>query len=342
MTRFKLLTRDQFREQVFARDKYQCVVCKAAAVDSHHVLERRLFSDGGYYLTNGVSVCAECHLQAEATTISCDKLRELAGIKEFPIPDHLDLNGKYDKWGNEILPNGMRLKGELFEEVPVQKILAPMLSLFGEHFKYPRTYHFPWSHGLINDDRMLEDLSSFQGEQVVSTVKMDGENTTFYSDHLHARSLDYKPHPSRDWIKSLHGRIAHEIPKGYRVCGENVFASHSIYYQHLDDYFFVFSVWNDKNVCQSWDETVEWAELLGLKTVPILYDGIWDETKIKGLYQEVFNGDPCEGYVIRVRRAFHYREFKNVVGKFVRKGHVSPDNDHWMHQKVIPNKLRTS
>lgn len=336
--KFQLLSRNEFRYQVFARDNYKCVVCKASAVDAHHVIERRLFHDGGYYLNNGVSVCSDCHLKAESTEISCEKLRELAGIKEFPLPEHLYHDQPYDKWGNPILPNGMRLKGELFEEEPVQKMLAPMLALFAEHIKYPRTYHFPWSPGLINDDRMLADLSHFQGEQVISTVKMDGENTTFYSDYLHARSTDYEAHPSRTWIKALHGRIAHDIPKGWRICGENLFAKHSIAYQNLSDYFLVFSVWNDKNICQSWDETKEWAELLGLKTVPVLYEGLWDEEKIRGLYQETHNGDTCEGYVVRVRREFHYREFRNVVGKYVRKAHVQT-NDHWMRQAVVPNKI---
>jgi hypothetical protein len=35
----------------------------------------------------------------------------------------------------------------------------------------------------------------------------------------------------------------------------------------------VFSIWNEQNAL-SWDETVEWAELLGLFTVPVLWRGI--------------------------------------------------------------------
>lgn len=36
----QLLTRDQFREGVFARDNYKCVFCDKPAVDAHHILER--------------------------------------------------------------------------------------------------------------------------------------------------------------------------------------------------------------------------------------------------------------------------------------------------------------
>ena len=74
-----LLTRDQFREQVFARDGHKCVVCKSPAKDAHHIIERRLFEDHGYYENNGVSLCSQCHLDAEkqyCPAISCENLRE--------------------------------------------------------------------------------------------------------------------------------------------------------------------------------------------------------------------------------------------------------------------------
>lgn len=52
----KLLSRDEFRESVFARDRYKCIFCGKQAeetpegkLDAHHIIERRLWSDGGYY-----------------------------------------------------------------------------------------------------------------------------------------------------------------------------------------------------------------------------------------------------------------------------------------------------
>ena len=40
----KLLTRNEFREGVFARDNHTCVVpdCNKEAVDAHHIIERKL------------------------------------------------------------------------------------------------------------------------------------------------------------------------------------------------------------------------------------------------------------------------------------------------------------
>ena len=345
MTDFKQLTRDEFREAVFARDKHKCVACSKPAKDAHHLLERKLWGQsGGYYLANGASVCEEHHLEAEATTLSCEKLRELAGIKDVLLPDHLYADQPYDKWGNPILPSGLRLKGELFDDPSVQKVMAPVLSLFTDRVKYPRTYHLPWSPGATNDDRMMKDLSTFEAKGVeapgvVVTVKMDGESTTMYPDYIHARSIEYDPHPSRNWVKALHGRIAHDIPKGWRVCGENLYAKHSIEYANLADYFQVFSIWDEHNMCLDWPMTKMYAELLGLKVVPTLYVGPWDEKLIRGLHKETFHGDPCEGYVVRLATCFHYRNFRTSVGKYVRKSHVTT-HGHWMRSRLEINRLK--
>ena len=172
-----LLSRDNFRESTFTRDNYLCVICKAPAVDAHHIIERRLFSDGGYYLDNGASVCQKHHIEAEQTTLSCDEIRSAAGIQKIVIPEHFYSDYEYDKWGNIVQPNGTRLKGELFYDESVQKILEKgnVLDLFVKYVKYPRTMHLPNST-LGKDGRMLKDDSEFIGKRVVVSVKLDGEN----------------------------------------------------------------------------------------------------------------------------------------------------------------------
>ena len=167
-------------------------------------------------------------------------------------------------------------------------------------------------------------------------VKMDGENTTMYKDYLHARSIEYSPHPSRDRVKALHSQICYNIPEDWRICGENLYAKHSIHYKNLTDYFLMFSAWDNNNQCLSWPETKEWAELLGLGTVPAIYEGIWDEDLIKDLHRSEYGGDECEGYVVRIADSFHYKQFRQCVGKYVRKGHVHT-HGHWMRTAVVPN-----
>lgn len=339
----KLLTRDEFREGVFSRDSHKCVVCKATAADAHHILERRLWPDGGYYLDNGASVCEPCHLKAEQTMISCEELRALCGAKLL-LPEHMSEDDVYDKWGNPILPNGQRMRGELFEEEPVQKALKGVLHLFTNRVKYPRTFHMPFSPGRSADDKVLADLDHFDGQEVVATIKMDGECTTLYRDGLHARSLSYDAHPSRDWIRALHGRIAHEIPETWRICGENLYARHSIYYSDLPSYFMVFSIWDGLR-CLSWEETVEWSTMLGLTCVPLLYRGS-NHKEVHACWQLSAKDGPglkwdvsaMEGYVLRLAGEFRYSAFRKSVAKYVRANHVQSSN-HWMHERVVPNGL---
>jgi hypothetical protein len=271
---------------------------------------------------------------AEQTLLSVEDLREMAGITRIILPDHLYKDHRYDKWGNVILANGQRMRGELFRDASVRRALNRSLNLFTPYVKYPRTYHLPWSPGKTRDDRALPDATCFEGREVVVTEKMDGENTTLYPDHLHARSLDSSDHPSRSWVKGYHAKIAYQIPRGWRVCGENLFAVHSIQYSALPSYFLAFSIWDEFNHCLSWSDTLEWCELLGVDLVPTIYRGIWSEDSVREL---AFPGC-CEGYVVRLADGFPYGEFRKSVAKYVRAGHVQTSH-HWRFEKVRQNTL---
>lgn len=342
----KLLTRDEFRRSVFARDRNRCVSCGATRVplDAHHIIERRLFRDGGYYLNNGATLCdPTCHMKAETTELSVEDVRRMAGITSVVLPDHLYPDTTYDKWGNPILPNGMRLKGELMADESVRKVLAPVMDRFTPHVKAPRTYHLPWSPGQTKDDRVLSDLSGFEGRRVVVTAKMDGENTSIYGKDgfVHARSVEpMSPHPSRDRVKALAATIGSELPEGWRITGENITAKHSIHYQNLarEDvwYLNLFNVWTDLNVCLSWGEVEEWAALLAIPTVPVLYRGVWDQKVVKDLFTATYRGDPMEGYVVRIEDGFPLRDYHRVVGKYVRAGHVTSSH-HWRYEVPVFN-----
>ena len=305
----------------------------------HHLIDRRLWEESAAdMMENAVALCAECRARADQTTLSPAALREAAGIARIALPEHLDPELAYDKWGSPCLPNGTRLRGELFYERDVQELLAAggVLGDFLPWCKYPRTLHFPWSPNLQNDDRLLTSLGGFEGEEVVATLKLDGENTTMYRGYIHARSLDSKHHPSRDWVKALHGRIAHEIPEDFRICGENLFGEHSLHYGSLPDYFAVFNIW-ERGDALDWDATVSYCEMLGLHHVPVLWRGMWDEKTIRDVTMGL---DPAkhEGTVVRVTRAIKAGEWKRVVGKCVRSNHVTTDQ-FWMTRPVVPNGL---
>jgi hypothetical protein len=343
----ELLDRDSFREGVFQRDGYKCVICGGKdELDAHHIIERRLWDDGGYYLDNGATLCDgvwttnKCHLKAEQTVLTCDQIRAAAGIKRVIIPDHLYGDYAYDKWGNILNPDGTRTKGELFNDESVQKVLKSggVLASFRNYVKYPRTYHLPFSPGLTDDDRKLPSTKVFEGREVVITQKMDGENTTLYRDYMHARSLEEEHHESRGWVKKLHAEICYSIPEGWRICGENLYALHSIAYHDLPSYFMVFSIWDENNICQSWDDTVEYAAVLGLEMVPVLYRGVYDEAMIRKLADSI-DTSKMEGFTVRVTDAYPYGSFRKSIAKWVRKGHVQTTHN-WKQRTVVKNGLR--
>lgn len=221
-------------------------------------------------------------------------------------------------------------------------------------YKYPHTPYLPFSPTIESIDdydketKLIFDESNFDGKTFVATIKMDGESCSMYRDHIHARSLDSRHHESRSYVKQLHSRIRHIIPQGWRICGENLYAIHSIAYDDLEDYFLVFSIWDDNNDCLTWENTVMYAKRLGLKTVqtirPFLnvdYDSndnftIENVEKLK-VDTNVLIGK--EGFVIRNADSFNYKDFESNLAKWVRPNHIQTDQ-HWMKKKVEKNKLK--
>ena len=215
--------------------------------------------------------------------------------------------------------------------------------------KYPRTLHLPWSDTIGPDgDHVLEAASVFAGQEVVVTEKLDGENTTIYPTHQHARSLDSGHHVSRGWVKNFGARVGPHMPDDIRINGENMFALHSIAYDALPSYFVVFAMWR-ANALLSWDETAEICARIEadsgekLPLAPVLYRGMWDEKHIRALYDA--NNPPAsrfgptsEGYVVRVARELKRDEWERGVAKYVRPRHVQT-GPHWMLKPVEKNGL---
>ena len=207
-----------------------------------------------------------------------------------------------------------------------------------ERYKYPRISHLPWSESADEDDIILNTAEHFAGRTVVITEKMDGENTTvYYNGYTHARSCDASYHESRTWMKAEAARIGHQLPLGWRVCGENLFAKHSIYYENLRNYFYLFGVFNDENLCANWSSTQHWANTLNVPTVPVIHYGLFEDFD-HNEWRSKTDTDKVEGYVIRLAETFPYADFGKSIAKWVRKNHVKTDQ-HWTKQPIIPNRL---
>jgi len=204
-----------------------------------------------------------------------------------------------------------------------------------DYTKYPRTYHLPYSLTLSDDDKRLDSDEQFKlMDEVVVTIKMDGENTTVYPDgYIHARSLDGNGNPWQRIVKELIQNWFYKIPNGWRICGENLQAKHSIGYtfNERSDMFQVFGIYDENNDCISWDDTKDVCKELNIKTVPEIYRGKYNKDLILNAFKEYSDKvypQEVEGFVIRNAEHFHYDDFKCNTGKYVRANHVQTD-EHW-------------
>lgn len=180
-------------------------------------------------------------------------------------------------------------------------------------------------------------MDSLWGREVIITEKLDGENTSLHTNKLHARSEDGSHYPWQTVAKGMWGSIKHLIPEHVQICGESVYALHSIPYNRLSSFYYVFNIIDkERKVFLSVDETLKWCKELGLEYVPILYRGV-----LKKDYSVPWNsayGDEMEGYVIRVVDEFKVEDYATLVAKFVRKNHVRT-TEHWS-KNWVPNKIK--
>jgi 5-methylcytosine-specific restriction endonuclease McrA len=59
--------RDNFKRLCLKRDGYQCRVCGDVyfPLDIHHITPRKQLPNGGYVVSNGITLCRGCHRKAE-------------------------------------------------------------------------------------------------------------------------------------------------------------------------------------------------------------------------------------------------------------------------------------
>lgn len=215
------------------------------------------------------------------------------------------------------------------------------------NLKYPRTFHLPFSLGASKDDRIADNISTLFNKSIIISEKLDGSCASLEYDSCFARTHSRSPtHQSFDGLKALHASVKFKIPNKLQLFGEWLYALHSIKYDKLPGYFLLFAV-RDLSLMQwaSWEEIEFWAKEIQVPTVPVLFSGsVSSEIELKKIIKSLMNepskfGDIKEGVVVRIQNSFKDEDFSTSVGKFVRKNHVSPNNDHWLYKQIFKNKL---
>lgn len=350
-----MLNREQFELLGFKRDGFKCIVpdCNKLVAspksvynvidksgDFHHLLERRLWTKkeelGGYYLSNGASLCEWHHRYgAETCAIQPQILRQWAGIKEVVLPSGWDKNKSYDKWG-VVLKRPTRYS-----------------------IKWPSTPYSHISPGYDVNDINLPDLKPFLNIPLVLTVKLDGSNAKVGRNIVAARNGSHAEHPSFDRLKADHARFGKLIPENILIFGENLVAVHSIHYKDkltLDSFFQVFGIYDVNTMLfGGWDEVEEMAKRIGHPTVHVVerIEPISEEWRLEQKLLSHFDRvvkEGHEGLVLRQTWGFTYANFEgyesdfgikvNAICKFVRANHIS-SSEHWSRQSIVRNEIHS-
>lgn len=200
--------------------------------------------------------------------------------------------------------------------------------------KYPRTYHFKWSEGITNDDKISNSLDNLIGNDIIITEKLDGSNTAITKNGVYGRSHgDFSKNPWDNKSWEIYHKIKNDLHDGLYIFGEGMYAVHSIEYENLTSFFYILGV-RDNNIWIPWSEVEVYSFLLDLPTVPVLFKGVVkSEKELKSIVEDLSKGHSSlggirEGVVCRNASSFHNDDFISNVIKWVRPNHVRTDS-HW-------------
>lgn len=210
--------------------------------------------------------------------------------------------------------------------------------------KWPKTQHWPWSPSPHQPHRYHADPARFVNRPVRITEKLDGGNTCLHRGFTFARSSGQPAtEPWFDWVKNCRAPLTVVLPDDLYLYGENLYAIHSIEYDPLPDFWFLFGALQHGRFTSVCDLQVI-ADECGFTTVPTVFEGefssvdeitTWFETNVK---EPSVYGPNREGFVIRILEAFDFGDFPLAVAKYVRKNHIQTDT-HWT-KTWRPAKLR--
>lgn len=201
--------------------------------------------------------------------------------------------------------------------------------------KFPRTPHLPFSPEIHADDKTHEEPAVLLGREVVITEKLDGGNCCLWRGQTFGRSTALPAiHPSFSYVKAHHAPKTVDEP--FCFYGENLQAVHSIVYDGLADFFWLFAIL-DNSTWLAWDDVVAMAARLRFETVPVRYRGVFQSLEEMRLWMDArINersalGSECEGFVVRLAGCIEFDRFHMSAAKYVRQNHVQSDV-HWSNR----------
>lgn len=221
-----------------------------------------------------------------------------------------------------------------------------------DFFKFPSTPHLANITGLyIRGDKVLteSERDEFLTQEVTVEEKVDGANLGLSFDangNIHVQNRGaYLPLPgSGQWKKlsewlALHTEtLIDHLSDHYILFGEWCYAQHTIFYEHLPDWFLAFDVY-DRKECR-FLATVHRDRLLNdmhISKVPDIAHGRFTYSEIqKLLSQSKLTNQPAEGIYLRINQG----DWLEQRAKLVRPSFIQSIEQHWSRSTIRPNQLK--
>lgn len=187
--------------------------------------------------------------------------------------------------------------------------------------EYEKTFHIPEVTSKFNLDKV--SLQRLLAGKVVVEEKMDGTNVGIIR-HSKGFALQ-KRHslvgPSEHEQFNFFHRWAYEfnfdrlmaLPKDHLVYGEFLYATHTIRYTGLPDYFLAFDI-RYRKFWLDYEERMDFCKAFGLHTVPTIAYGNFTKLELLDMIPPTsVYGPVCEGVVVK-----RYAKNGYFKGKIVR------------------------
>jgi hypothetical protein len=218
--------------------------------------------------------------------------------------------------------------------------------------KFPSTPHLFWlASSSLRPEKVLttSEVKEFLSHPVAIEEKMDGSNLGISFDrsgrirfqnrgNFLSGKLSGQWEQLRAWGFQHEARLRELIHPGQILFGEWCYATHSIHYDHLPDWFMVFDVF-DSEAQRFWSRTRrdELVASAGLATVPLLRVGNYCKDEIISMLniRSAYTKSPVEGVYLRIDQGC----WLSLRAKVVRPGFIQSISEHWSKRQMVRNDL---
>jgi len=227
--------------------------------------------------------------------------------------------------------------------------------------EYPRIRHLPFRPNATRDDLIAsqnEVQIIFESDEVYIEEKIDASNCgiVFFEGHPVIRNRNHILLKGRPKAKTSAGtqfnyiynwfyeniskfealEVLCEFPP--TLYGEWMFATHSVYYTALPDYFVAFDLYSPiSKYFLNTGETRMLLEEAGFATTPLLHKGKldnWEQLEAFCQQKSEFADSKREGIVVKTCNK------ERLLDRFKMVRHDFIQGEHWSDKTITRNKLR--